>query len=352
MTRADGGFKAEAVRRAQPRLDRRATRGQAGAMLPSRRALAALALAPALARAQAPFPARNVSMLVGVAPGGTADLSARLLAAEMARGFGGRHPFVVENRPGAATQIATEALARSAPDGHTLLVAGAPFAINPGLFPRLPYDTARDFAPLTRIVQSGLFCVVPAHGARDLPALLDAARRQQGVPVASAGNGSMSHMAIELLAARSGAPLTHVPYRGTGPALPDVISGQVAAFFDNPSSALPLVREGRLRAIAWTGETRSAAAPEVPTVAEAAGLPGFRAVNWFGLFARSGTPEPVLEALHAQALAALAVPEVAERFARDAVEVAPLARADFARFVTDEMAVWAEVIRTRGITPG
>ena len=119
-----------------------------------------------------------------------------------------------------------------------------------------------------------------------------------------------------------------------------------------PTTLLPLVREGRLRAIAWTGETRSPAAPEVPTVAEAAGLAGFRAVNWFGLFARAGTPEPVLDALHAQAVAALAVPEVAERFARDAVEVAPLPRADFTRFVADEMAVWAEVIRARGITPG
>ncbi|WP_237215597.1 Bug family tripartite tricarboxylate transporter substrate binding protein [Falsiroseomonas oryziterrae] len=323
-------------------------------MSTTRRGLLALAaLAPGVARAQPAFPSRQVSVVVGVAPGGTADMAARILAAEYPRHFGDRYPFVVENRPGAATQIGTAHVARQPADGHTLLVAGAPFAINPGLFPQLPYDTARDFAPVTLLVRNGLFLVVPAaHPARDLPGFLAFARERGGANVASAGNASMSHMALELLASRTGAPLTHVPFRGSGLAMPALLGGQVDAMFENPSTALPQVREGRLRAIAFSGAERSPAAPEVPTVAEAAGLPGYLAVNFFGLWARAGTPEPLLDRLHAATVEILGRADVVERFARDGVETSPMARDAFGLFVAEQMRVWAEVVRERGIQPG
>jgi len=318
-----------------------------------------LLAAPALlalrrpAAAQAPFPSRQVSIVVGVAPGGTADMAARILAEFYPRLLGDRFPYVVDNRPGAATQIGTGHVARQAADGHTLLVAGAPFAINPSLFPNLPYDTVRDFAPITLMVRNGLFLVVPANSpVRDMAGLLAAARQRNGLNIASAGNASMSHMALELLASRAGIDLTHVPFRGSGPALPAIIAGQVDAMFENPSTALPLVRDGRLRAIAFTGATRNPAAPEVPTLAEAASLPGYLALNFFGLWARSGTPEPVLERLHAATVEILQRPDVIERFARDGVETAPMPRAEFAAFIEDQMRVWSAVVKERNIQAG
>jgi tripartite-type tricarboxylate transporter receptor subunit TctC len=313
----------------------------------------ALLLAPRLSAAQGPYPSRQVAIVVGVAPGGTADMAARILAEGFARRFGDRHPFVVENRPGAATQIGTAHVARQPADGHTLLVAGAPFAINPGLFPNLPYDTERDFTAITLLVRNGLFLVVPAASPlRDMAGFLAAARQRGGLNVASAGNASMSHMALELLSSQSGAPLVHVPFRGSGLAMPALLGAQVDAMFENPSTCLPLVREGRLRAIAFTGAERSPAAPEVPTVAEAAGLPGFLALNFFGLWARSGTPEPLLDLLHAATVEILGRPEVVERFARDGVEPAPMPRDAFAAFVAEQIRVWAQVVRERGIQPG
>jgi tripartite-type tricarboxylate transporter receptor subunit TctC len=178
------------------------------------------------------------------------------------------------------------------------------------------------------------------------------ARQRNGLNVASAGSASMSHMALELLSSRSGAPLVHVPFRGSGLAMPALLGGQVDAMFENPSTALPQVREGRLRAIAFTGAERSSAMPAVPTVAESANLPGFLALNFFGLWARSGTPEPVLDAIHAATVETLARPDVIERFARDGVEPAPMPRPAFAAFVAEQMRVWGQVVRERGIQPG
>ncbi len=324
-------------------------------MLHRRSLLAASALlgAPRLAAAQPAWPSRQVSIVVGVAPGGTADMAARILAEFYPRLLGDRFAFVVENRPGAATQIGTGHVARQPPDGHTLLVAGAPFAINPGLFPTLPYDSVRDFAPITLMVRNGLFLVVPANSpARDVAELLALGRQRGGLNIASAGNASMSHMALELLASRAGASITHVPFRGSGPALPALIAGQVDAMFENPSTALPLVRDGRLRALAFTGEARSPAAPAVPTVAEAADLPSYLALNFFGLWTRAGTPEPVLDRLHTATVEILRRPDVIDRFARDGVETAPMPRAAFGEFVAEQMRVWAAVVKERGIQPG
>jgi tripartite-type tricarboxylate transporter receptor subunit TctC len=313
----------------------------------------ALLLAPGFAAGQAAYPSRQVAIVVGVAPGGTADMSARILAEGFARRFGDRHPFVVENRPGAGTQIGTAHVARQPADGHTLLVAGAPFAINPALFPNLPYDSARDFSPITLLVRAGLFLVVPTSSpVQDMAGFLALARQRNGLNIASAGNASMSHMALELLSSRAGVPLTHVAFRGSGLAMPALLGGQVDGMFENPSTALPHVRDGRLRAIAFTGGERSAAMPDVPTVAEAANLPGFLALNFFGLWGRAGTPEPVLDALHAAAVETLGRPDVIERFTRDGVETAPMPRAAFAAFVTEQMRVWAQVVRERGIQPG
>jgi len=202
-------------------------------------------------------------------------------------------------------------------------------------------------------VRNGLFLVVPAASPlRDMAGFLAAARQRGGLNIASAGNASMSHMALELLSSRSSAPLVHVPFRGSGLAMPALLGGQVDEMFENPSTCLPLVREGRLRAIAFSRAVRSPAAPEVPTVADAAGLPGFLALNFFGLWARAGAPEPLLDALHAATVEILGRPEVVERFARDRVEPAPVPRAAFAAFVAEQMRVSAQVVRERGIQPG
>ncbi|UFN51210.1 tripartite tricarboxylate transporter substrate binding protein [Roseomonas sp. OT10] len=317
----------------------------------SRRGLASLPLLAlaAAARAEEAFPSRPVSLTVPAAPGGTADIAARALAEPLSRALG--KPVVVENKPGAATQLGTAAVARAAPDGHSLLVVGAPFAVNPALFPSLPYEPRRDFAPVTLLVRNGLFLLVPeASPARDLAGLLALARSKGGLNTASPGNGSMSHMSLELLASRSGAPLVHVPYRGTGPALPDLVAGNVDAMFDDPASALPLVRDGRLRAIAFSAGTRSEAMPEVPTIAETPGLEGFATGNWFALLAPAGVPAPILARLNAEATAALS--GLRDRFARDGVEVAPMSRAALGEFLEREMTVWAEVVKERGLKPG
>ncbi len=312
-----------------------------------RRALLALAAAPALA--QRPFPTRSVTLVVPYAPGGATDIVARLLAPFMQEGLG--QGVVVENRSGAATQIGTELVARAVPDGHTLLLTAAPLAINVGLFPRLPYDPVRDFAPITMVMTNPQVLVVAADSPyRDVAGLLEGARAKNGLNFGSAAPGSMGHLSMELLASRSGAPLTHVAYRSSAPALIDLTGGRLDGMFDNPSTALPLMRDGRLRGLAFTGRARSPAAPEVPTLIEA-GFEGFTTLNWYGLFAPAQTPPEVLARLHAVASAALRRPEISQRFAAEGTDVAPSAPEVLGALVAREVTNWTTIIRERGIRP-
>lgn len=312
--------------------------------------LAAASLGAAGAQAQPAFPSRPVTLVVPYAPGGATDLVARLLAPHLSAELG--QPVVVDNRGGAATQIGTELVARAAPDGHTLLLTAAPFAINVGLFPRLPFDPLRDFTPVTMIMTNPQVLVVPAASPfRTVADLVAGARgRPGGLNFGSAAPGSMGHLSMELLASRTGAPMTHVAYRSSAAALTDLAGGRLDGMFDNPSTALPLVRDGRLRAIGFSGPERSAAAPEVPTLIEA-GFPGFTTLNWYGLFAPARTPQDAVARLHAVTTAALGRPDIVARLTESGTQPAPSTPGELGAFVAREVETWSAIIRERNIRP-
>ncbi len=312
--------------------------------------LACLLWLPVVSLAQS-WPKASVRIVVPYVPGGTTDIVARVIAQELSKGLG--QQFIVDNRAGASTQLGTDLVAKAKPDGYTLLLTAAPFAINPSLYPKLPYDTAKDFEPVTLVVQNALFLVAyPSAPSLTLQGMLDVARKRPGsLQLASVGNGTMSHMSLELLAALAKVDITHVPYKGSGQALPDVMGGQVQYLFDNPSSALPYIRSGKLKAIAYTGRKRSAALPQVPTIAES-GLAEFETVNWFGLLAPAGTPAPVLDRLNTELASILKRGDIRDRFAKDGVETVGGSRAEFAAFLRAEIAKWARIVKERNIQPG
>lgn len=314
--------------------------------------LSAALAAPGIARAaQGWQPSRPIQLVTPYAPGGASDLISRLLAPHLQATLG--VPVVVENRGGAATQVGTAYAARARPDGHTILLTAAPFAINVGLFPQLPYDPVNDFAPITMVMTNPQVLVVSKNSpVSDVPGLIAAARAKPGgLNFGSAAPGSMGHLSMELLAARTGAPFNHVSYRSSGAALTDLIGNQIDGMFDNPSTALPFVRDGALRAVAFTGPERSRVAPEIPTVIEQ-GQAGFTSLNWYGLFAPAQTPNAVLLRLHEAAVLALRDPAIIERMARDGTDLAPGAPAVLGDWVRSEIAAWTNVIRERDIRPG
>jgi tripartite-type tricarboxylate transporter receptor subunit TctC len=307
--------------------------------------LAALASSGAFA-AEPTWPTQAVKIVVPYAAGGTTDIAARILGVELSKRWG--QPVLIDNKPGASTQIGTDLVAKSQ-DGHTLLMTASPFAVNPALFAKLPYDTYKDFAPITMVVRNGLFLVTGAQqpfGAfKDLVA---AGKGNNTVSVASPSNGSMGHMTAELIADTLQLNLLHVPYKGTPQALADVAGGQVQFLFDNPSSSLPLIKSGRLKALAYTGPRRSKALPDVPTVAES-GLPNFQAVNWFGLLAPSAMPQAALNRIEKDATQLLAKREIVDRFAQEGVEVGGISSQAFGAFLAVETIKWAKIIKVRNI---
>ena len=312
-------------------------------------ALPALAGLPAPSRAQA-FPDRGVRILVGFAAGGAPDALARLVADRLAARWG--QPVTVENRTGAQGNIAMAAVAKAPPDGLTLaLVPVGNAAVNPALFPSLPYDMARDFAPVTEIARVENLLVVGAGTPwRDVGALVAAGRREPGaLTYATPGAGSLAHLAAELFARGAGFTMRHVPYRGVAPALTDVMRGEVSLTFAQVSTAKPLVEGGQLRALAIASRERSPLFPEVPTLAEAANLPGFEAVSWYGLMAPTGTPEPIVRAIAADVAAILAEPGT--RAALEAQGAAPAGGgpAALAVLIAADTARWGQVVREAGI---
>ncbi len=292
------------------------------------------------------WPTQTVKIIVPYAAGGTTDIAARIMAQEFSQKWG--QPVVVENKPGAATQIGTDLVAKSK-DGHTLLMTAAPFAVNPGLFAKLPYDTYSDFKPITLVVRGGLFLVTGGKQAfTSVKDLMAEGKTGKGISVASSGNGTMGHMAPELVADMQQVTMTHVPYRGSLPALTDVVGGQVQFMFDNPSSALPLIKDGKLKALAYTDRRRSKALPNVPTMAEA-GVPNFEVVNWFGLIAPASMPEAVVARISDDATVILRKREIVERFAKEGVEVGGIPRESFGAFLALETVKWAKIIKARNI---
>ena len=320
---------------------------------PFRAAVAAVAAAigftgPDALHAQS-YPSRSVTLIVPSAAGGGTDTIARLIGDQLSKQLG--QGFVVENRTGAGMLVGTTAAAKAAPDGHTLLVGlTGNMSVNSSLFAKLPYDPLADFTPVAMLANYPFLVVVnndlPAKSIKELVALLKS--QPAKIDYASAGNGTGQHLAPELFKMMTGTEMGHVPYRGAQPAYQDVISGRVPVFFDNMSTAMSLAKSGKVHALAITSKKRSALMPELPTVDEA-GVPGYEYHTWFGLWAPKGTPQPIVEKLHAEVQKALSDPTVQQRIAATAGEPSHMAPKDIEPFVKAEIAKWAEVVKRAGI---
>ncbi|RDK06607.1 tripartite tricarboxylate transporter substrate binding protein [Cupriavidus lacunae] len=303
--------------------------------------LATLGLAGA---AQAAYPDKPIRLIVGFPAGGASDVAARAIAAKMGAMLG--QAIVIENKAGAASNIGSDYVAKATPEGYTLLFGTISLAVNPSLYRKLSYDPLKDLAPIAQVASTPFLVVVnPGTPYHSLADLIAAAKRPADKPIyfASAGNGSGAHLFAELFNSQAGVKMRHVPYRGAAPAMSDVLGGQVPLTFDNIVTTLPLVKGGKLRPLAVTSKTRSRAAPDIPTVAEA-GVPGYDATAWFGLFAPAGTPADVIQKLSATAAQATQAPEV--RAALEAVGCDPMGTSphDFDAFFKSEVRKWAKVV--------
>ena len=287
-------------------------------------------------------------MIVAVPPGGPADTLARLVGPRLSEALG--QPVVIDNRPGANGIIAYETTARATPDGYTFVAVAAGVVINPSLYRNVPYDPLKDFAAITLgIAVPNILVVHPTVKATSVKELVALAKTRPGqLTFASAGNGTSGHLALELFKQTAGIEVIHVPYKGGGPALADVMGGQVQALFSIALAATPQIKAGRLRALAITSAGRSSVAPDLPTVAEV-GMPGFEVVGWFGWLAPAKTPRDIVNRLNAQIVRVLNMPEVRERLLSQSTEPVGNSPAQFAAFMKSEHAKWARVIKQAGI---
>ena len=311
-------------------------------------AAAALPAASRVAGAQT-YPSRPLRILVGTPAGGATDIPARLIGQWLSERLG--QPVVIENRPGASTNIATEAVVRSAPDGHTLLAATPVNTVNATLYDRLNFNFIRDIAPVAGVLSTpSVMLVHPAIPATSVPAFIVHAKANPGkINMASAGNGTTPHMTGELFKMRTGVDLVHVPYRGGAPALTDLVAGHVQVYFGATSGSIEYIKAGTVRALAVTTAARSELLPDLPTVDDF--LPGFEATGWLGIGAPKNTPAVIIDRLNREINAALADPKMRARFAE--LGATPLAGspASFGELLAEETAKWAKVIRFAGIKP-
>jgi tripartite-type tricarboxylate transporter receptor subunit TctC len=307
---------------------------------------AALPVVSRVARAQA-YPTRPVRWIVGFAPGGGNDIVARLMGQWLSERLG--QPFVIENRPGAGTNIATEVVVNAPPDGYTLLLATTANAFNASLFGKLNFNFIRDIAPVAGIIRVPLVMVVnPSVPAKTVPEFIAYAKANPGkLNMASSGNGSTIHVSGELFKMMAGVNMVHVPYRGGAPAMTDLLAGQVHVMFDNVPTSLQYIRAGKLRALAVTSSTRSELLPDLPTVGDF--LPGYEATAWYGLGAPTGTPPDIIDKLNKTTNAILADPKVEERFADLGATLLAGLPADFGKLIADDTEKWAKVIKSAGI---
>jgi tripartite-type tricarboxylate transporter receptor subunit TctC len=296
------------------------------------------------------YPSRPIRLVVPLSPGGFADVPARMLAPRLAAALG--RPVVVENRPGAGGTIGAAEVAKAAPDGHTLLFVATPFVIAAHLYRSLPYDTLRDFAPIT-LVGAGPYALVvnaqrlPVASVRELVA---AARARPGqIDYASSGNGSAQHLVGALFCSMTGVTLNHVPYKGSGTAMQDLLGGQVPVSFAGIPNVLSAVRAGKLRALAVTTPSRWSELPEVPTLAEA-GVPGYDATLWLGLAAPAHAAPEIVDRLHAETAKLLLDPELRQSFRSAGVDAHSMAPREFSAFLAAEHAKWGKVVRETGAT--
>lgn len=312
-------------------------------------ALAAINFVVPAVHAQSGWPDRTIKLIVPYSAGGAADQTARLVATALGERL--KTPIIVDNRPGGGGTIGAAAVAKAVPDGYTLLLDATGFTVNPSLLRQMPFDAAKDLLPVSLLMQVPMLLVVPANSPyQTLTDLLTAARANPGkLSFASAGNGSAQHLAGELFKQGHKLFITHIPYRGGAPALSDLMGAQVDLMFSAMPASYPLVKSGKLRALAVTSAKRVPSLSQLPTLAEA-GLPGFVAQEWNGLWTPAGTPKPVLDKLEAELRAVMALPEMRQRLAANGAEAVGSSRGDFATFVAAETAKWARVIKTSGIT--
>ncbi len=302
---------------------------------------------PVSSRAAADYPSKPIRVIVPTAPAGPSDMLGRTIGQKLNQRWG--QPVVIDNRGGAGGTIGTEIGAKAAPDGHTLLIASASAVINVTLYPKLPYNFATDFAPVTQIGATPFVLVVhPGTPAQSVQELIALAKAKPGsLTYASAGVGVASHLAGATFQSMGRIDVVHVPYKGQAPATADLLAGQIAFMFNNPIVSLPLLKAGRLRALAVSGARRFPALPDTPTVAES-GLPGFNVTIWFSVVVPAGTPAPVVELLNREINSILRMPDVRERFEALGVEIIGNSSAEFARVIRTDIAKWAEAVKLSG----
>ncbi|MFO1313036.1 MAG: tripartite tricarboxylate transporter substrate binding protein [Burkholderiales bacterium] len=317
-------------------------------------AAAAVALAPALAlaplaHAQQGYPSKVIKIVVPTAPGGGNDVMARIVASKLQERW--KAAVIVENKAGANGAIASEYVARAAPDGYTLLFGYiATHGINPGLS-KVPYDPVKDFAPIAEIAEAqGVLVVNPKVEAKTVKELLALAKAKPGsLSYASAGNGTAPHIAGELFKQKAGVDIVHVPYKGSGPAVMDTLAGTTQIMFPSLVAAAPHIKSGKLRAIAVTGTKRSALFPELPTIAES-GVAGFEITQWYGFFAPAKTPKEIVDKLNREIVAIMKDPDTAKKFADQGADIVTGSPEDFAKFVQIELAKWSKFVKEAKIT--
>lgn len=311
-----------------------------------------VAAAPAFPRSALAldYPTRPVRIVAGFAAGGGVDITARLIGQRLNERLG--QSFVTENRTGAGGNIGTEAVVGSAPDGYTLLLATVPNAVNASLYEKLNFDFIRDIAPVAGIIRVPMVILLhPSVPVKTVPEFIAYAKANPGkINMASAGNGSAPHMAGELFKMMAGVNLVHVPYRGQGPALTDLLGGEVQVLFATAPGTTDYIASGKLRALAVTSAVRAEVLPELPTVGDF--VPGYEATQWYGLCAPKNTPQEIVDKLNAEINAVIAEPAMKARLAAIGGEPLPGSPADFGRLIAEETEKWGKVVRTAGIKPG
>jgi tripartite-type tricarboxylate transporter receptor subunit TctC len=298
--------------------------------------------------AAAQYPTKPIRLIVPFAPGGSNDIMARIAAQKFSESLG--QQVIVDNRPGASGIVGTELAAKAPPDGYTLLMMSLTLTVNPSLYRKLPYDTTKDLVPVSLIASAPLMLVVnPSLPVKSVKDLIAHAKANPGkLNFGSGGRGTTPHLAGEMLKAMAGLQMTHVPYKGGGPALADLVGGQIQLMLENIPSTLPFAKAGKLRALAVSGKKRSPLVPELPTLDES-GLEGYEIVGWNGLFFPAGTASAQVKVIHAQTVKMLAQPDVKERLAALGAEGVGNSPAEFAAFIRAEIAKWARIVQQAGL---
>jgi tripartite-type tricarboxylate transporter receptor subunit TctC len=310
----------------------------------------ALLLASAAAfAADGPYPQRPIRFIIPQSPGGASDTVGRIVAQKLGDQLG--QQIVADNRPGATGNIGHELVAHATPDGYTMLLTAPNLVTSPILYAKVPFDPVRDYAPITQMTQTpNVWIVYPAYPAKSMKELIEIAKTKPGgVDFSSSGNASTQHLAGELLNVMTGIQLVHIPYKGGGPALIDLMGGRVPVMSSTLPSAVPHIKAGKARALAVTSSKRSLALPEIPTVAEAAGLPGYEATTWQGLLFPAGTPKTIVDRMQGETVKVLALPDVSTRLRDVGYEPVGSTPSEFAAYIKAEIAKWTKVIKGAGI---